>query len=259
MSTFHHGPRSAPASDLPIIRPGIDPVSMTCPRGHEGPHDAAPPLGPDRYGVLTCRHCGQTLAWVDAVPRRIEDGARPRGAPTMPTAGPIVLRNTALPPPDWRRPGCALACMRGRHSPEAHEAFGRQAALAEITARAERPSGVMRSGSLVVDFDAFTVTVDGARIAMTRNEKLILFDLAAHIGTLRTHEAIICAVWSAEQAELWSRKLSTHGAWHSLRVNILRLRQKLAAAADLIETVPQFGYLLRSESPVPTHGEDAAP
>lgn len=243
MSTFHYGPRSARAPALPVIRPGIDPLPTHCARGHSGPHDAAPPLGTDRYGLVTCRSCGQSLAWTDPLPR---------GVP-MPSTRQIVIsarrRLAAFENTSWRRPGCAMACRREQHSPEAHEDYGRRSALAEAQARAEQPHGIVRTGPLSVDFDTNAVTADGAPVVMTPYETLILFDLAAHLGTVRTHEAIVRAVWGDAQAELWGRRTPRWGAWHIMRVNVTRVRKKLGEAADLLETVKGFGYLLRAEPP----------
>jgi|SRR5581483_9681340 len=157
----------------------------------------------------------------------------------------------------WHTPGCTIACIRGSHSPESRESYGRRMALQEIAS--QRPTGVVRTGSLVVDPDTERVTVDDAPVNLTPRELELLLYLAAHVDRVCRHADITRAVWGEGEVQLQQRRPQSAwcgrpGRWHLLRVNLARVRAKLGPAAALIETHTGRGYRLRL---VPAEGGPA--
>ena len=234
------------ATDLPIIRPGVDVLPATCSAGHCGPHDAAPPLGADRFGTITCRACGRMVAWVEALPRFV-----PRVDAVAPRRRTLAGTRAATAPKPWRVPGCAPACVDGRHSAEAHEEYGRRLALSEIEQRANRPTGVIRTGPLVVDFDAYAVYVHGTPAPLTHTEQRIVMHLSTLLGVAVPYAELSDVVWGRAQTQVWqSHHPGKHDAWHVVRVNIARSRGHLGEAAGLLESVTGRGRVrLRAVAP----------
>jgi DNA-binding response OmpR family regulator len=127
-----------------------------------------------------------------------------------------------------------------------HEAAGRQQALAEIAAQGPRRSGVVRTGTLALDLDTESVTVEGQAVSLTPIELQIVLYLGERVGTLCLAVDIVRAVWGEEQAQM---ELSTGSkTCHSLNVNISRIRAKIGDNRSLLETVKARGYLLHATS-----------
>ena len=164
-----------------------------------------------------------------------------RGAASRPSVHPVLGLVFE------RGPGCSFVCsLQYGHDPITHEAWGRDAARAELAAAR---SGVVRTGPLEVDFDVTRVSVNGVVIAMGPIEFGLLTLLAARLGRVVRHREMVEAVWDQPTADLWGADQGNNRRWHGLRINVLRLRQRLGDAGALLETVHGFGYRLRDQPP----------
>lgn len=164
----------------------------------------------------------------------------------------------ALPPSerDFRGPGCGDDCIVVRaivpgrfgrtelllHDPEAHEEYGR------VTSFGGR-SAVVWTGALVVDLAARSATVYGRELQMTPGEWGFLEHLALHAGRVCSLDELLISARGAEWA----------GADHLARVTMIRVRFKLGACADLIQTVLGRGYRLALTDPIETYPGMAEP
>jgi DNA-binding winged helix-turn-helix (wHTH) protein len=239
----------APIPDrLPVLRPGVDRLPNGCRHCGGRLLNSELPLASNRYGLLSCTNCGTELAWLDeplssASPCRALTPAAPpppAPAPTPPSA------------PEWRLPGCTVACRQGRHDPVTHERYGRAQALASVVATSTptaQPTEPIRTGCLTVDLVTERVFVDGSDPGLTPTERAILLYLAGHLDRPCRHADIVRAVWDEEQAESSSKPRPGRPAWHINRSNVLRIRAKLGPAVPLLETVSGVGYRLRFVEP----------
>lgn len=85
---------------------------------------------------------------------------------------------------------------------------------------------------LQIDFAEMRVKCDGAGIKLTRKEFALLEMLARKGSRVATRQQILDDVWGYEY----------YGDTRTLDVHIRRLRQKLGACSDCIETVVGVGY-----------------
>jgi two-component system phosphate regulon response regulator PhoB len=90
---------------------------------------------------------------------------------------------------------------------------------------------------VTVNHSAHTASVNGANMDLTATEFRLLGTLMRHAGQVLTREQLLNGVWGY-QFEGYARTVDTH---------VRRLRSKLAAAADVVETVRGVGYRFRSE------------
>jgi DNA-binding response OmpR family regulator len=102
---------------------------------------------------------------------------------------------------------------------------------AEATTTRDTPD-VYRGKHLVADFDAIAVTVDGRPIRLTRREFELLQFLVQNRNRVISRDRLLERVWGYEHA------VETR----SVDVHVGRLRGKLGAAANQIETVVGLGY-----------------
>ncbi len=86
-----------------------------------------------------------------------------------------------------------------------------------------------------MDRAALAVTVDGAPVELTPIEYRLLLTLLERRGRVQSRPHLLEAVWQS-QPDLQTRTVDMH---------VNRLRAKLGAAGELIETVRGFGYRLR--------------
>jgi DNA-binding response OmpR family regulator len=121
--------------------------------------------------------------------------------------------------------------------------FGADELLARVHAVLRRsrvavlPSAVVEAGPLVLDGIRHVAHLDGAELALTATEFVLLGHLVRNRDRVLTHEQILEAVWGPEYID--SR--------HMLRVTMSRLRQKLEGSGHhLIETLPRVGYRLQA-------------
>ncbi len=96
----------------------------------------------------------------------------------------------------------------------------------------EGGSGQIRLGNLLLDEDTHTVTVAGEPLELTATEFKLLRLLMERKGRVQTRENLLINVWNYD-ADIETRTVDTH---------IRRLREKLGAEADRIETIRGVGY-----------------
>jgi DNA-binding response OmpR family regulator len=85
---------------------------------------------------------------------------------------------------------------------------------------------------LTIDFSDMRVTCDGLSVRLTRKEFALLSALARSPGRVITRQQLLDNVWGYEY----------FGDTRTLDVHIRRLRQKLGACDEAIETVVGVGY-----------------
>jgi DNA-binding response OmpR family regulator len=98
---------------------------------------------------------------------------------------------------------------------------------------------VYRGRHLTADFSAFLVRVDGRLIRMSRMELQLLRFLIRHADEVLSRELIAESVWG-HRRPIHNRSLDVH---------IARLRSKLGAAGQQIETVVGVGYRFVADIP----------
>ena len=107
------------------------------------------------------------------------------------------------------------------------------ARIRAVLRRAEDEAGERYDdGRLTIDFDDVRAACDGANVKLTNKEFLLLSTLAKKKGRVITRQQLLDQVWG----------YSYYGDARTLDVHIRRLRQKLDACGDCIETVVGVGY-----------------
>jgi two-component system, OmpR family, phosphate regulon response regulator PhoB len=114
--------------------------------------------------------------------------------------------------------------------------------VAAVLRRAQAPAvagagRILRAGGIVLDLNAMTVTVDGAPIDLTPTEYRLLASMMERRGRVQNRKQLLEAAWDVH-AQIETRTVDMH---------VQRLRGKLGAAGDQIETVRGFGYKFRRE------------
>lgn len=122
--------------------------------------------------------------------------------------------------------------------------FGQEELLARVRAFLRRSYAApnladtkIQTGDLLIDMEARRVLIGDEDLHLTRTEYAILSKLAQHKDAIVTHDELIVQVWGAEY----------RGSNHYLHNYLGRLRKKLGAYGDLLETVPGMGYNLHSK------------
>lgn len=100
-------------------------------------------------------------------------------------------------------------------------------------AATDTPQG-LQIGELNIDTDRHEVTVAGAAVTLTSTEYRLLLTLAERRGRLQSRDTLLQDVWGYHYV----------GDTRTVDTHITRLRNKLGAAGDLIQTVRGFGYKL---------------
>jgi two-component system, OmpR family, phosphate regulon response regulator PhoB len=98
------------------------------------------------------------------------------------------------------------------------------------------PGDSIQIGPVLIDRAAHRVTVDGAEVELTPTEFKLLLTLAERRGRVQARGHLLETVWEAAP-DIQTRTVDMH---------VQRLRTKLGAAGDLIETVRGFGYRLKA-------------
>lgn len=98
---------------------------------------------------------------------------------------------------------------------------------------------ILRVGPILIDRSAHRVTVDSAELDLTPTEFKLLVTLAERRGRVQSRALLLEIVWDAAP-DIQTRTVDMH---------VQRLRTKLGAAGELIETVRGFGYRLRAAQP----------
>jgi DNA-binding response OmpR family regulator len=114
------------------------------------------------------------------------------------------------------------------------ELTARVGALLRRLNRAAPAGPVLRYGSITIDADRHTVTVDGGDVRLTAKEFLLLQYLIQHRGRVLSRDLLLTDVWGYQYT----------GGTRTVDVHIRRLREKLPPLETAIETVKQFGYKL---------------
>lgn len=96
----------------------------------------------------------------------------------------------------------------------------------------EQKSSSYEDGRLMIDFADMRVVCDGEQVKLTRKEFSLLTILARSSGRVATRQQLLDEVWGYEH----------YGDSRTLDVHVRRLRQKLGACGDCIETVIGVGY-----------------
>jgi two-component system, OmpR family, KDP operon response regulator KdpE len=127
--------------------------------------------------------------------------------------------------------------------------FGPEELLARVRAglrrslgRDQELHGRAEVGELVIDFDRRRVYRGDSEIRLTPKEFELLTVLAAHVGRVLTHRAILKALWGANGASQQEH----------LRVLVGQLRKKLEtdpAHPRYVLTEPWVGYRFAAENP----------
>lgn len=107
-----------------------------------------------------------------------------------------------------------------------------QAILRRTTATGA--ADVLRIGPVTIDRGAHAVEVDGIPVDLTATEYKLLLTLAERRGRVQARAHLLETVWEAAP-DIQTRTVDMH---------IQRLRTKLGAAGQLIETARGFGYRL---------------
>ncbi len=121
--------------------------------------------------------------------------------------------------------------------------FGQEELLARVRAFLRRsytapqtPDSIIQIGDLRIDLEERRVFINEEDLHLTRTEYAILAELAQHPDAIVTHDELITQVWGLEY----------RGSNHYLHNYLGRLRKKLGAYSDRIETVPGMGYILHT-------------
>jgi len=93
----------------------------------------------------------------------------------------------------------------------------------------------LAAGPLTIDRAAHKVSVDGQPLELTATEYKLLLTLAERRGRVQARRQLLQSVWDAAP-DIQTRTVDMH---------VQRLRAKLGAAGELIETVRGFGYRMR--------------
>jgi two-component system, OmpR family, phosphate regulon response regulator PhoB len=99
-------------------------------------------------------------------------------------------------------------------------------------------------GLLQIDVPHHRVTVGGEEVLLTTLEFKLLYDLACRLGRVQSRELLLERVWGYAPG-VETRTVDTH---------VKRLREKLGAARDHIETLRGWGYRMNTK---PTKSDDA--
>ena len=101
----------------------------------------------------------------------------------------------------------------------------------------DEPVGQLRFGVLEIDVPRHEVRVSGSVVELTATEFKLLEILARRRGRVQTRDRLLQDVWGYDNP-IDSRTVDTH---------MRRLREKIGAAADYLETIRGVGYRFRAE------------
>jgi two-component system phosphate regulon response regulator PhoB len=113
------------------------------------------------------------------------------------------------------------------------------AVLRRLRAPAAAAGPVLRAGPVTIDRAAHSVAVDGTPVDLTPIEYRLLLLLVERRGRVQSRPQLLETVW-ASQPDIQTRTVDMH---------VQRVRSKLGAAGEWVETVRGFGYRFRGEGP----------
>ncbi|HEY0078704.1 MAG TPA: response regulator transcription factor [Pyrinomonadaceae bacterium] len=113
----------------------------------------------------------------------------------------------------------------------------------------EQATGGYEDACLSIDYADMRVACEGQNVKLTRKEFGLLSMLARSAGRVATRQYLLDGVWGHQY----------YGDTRTLDVHIRRLRQKLGACGDAVETVVGVGYRFVgcSERPQASDASDA--
>ena len=119
------------------------------------------------------------------------------------------------------------------------------AILRRTQANEPKPSSPdqIQLGLLLIDVPHHRVSVGGEEVLLTTIEFKLLYDLACRVGRVQSRELLLERVWGYAPG-VETRTVDTH---------VKRLREKLGAARDHIETLRGWGYRMNAK---PTKSEE---
>ncbi|MEQ1574013.1 MAG: response regulator transcription factor [Vicinamibacterales bacterium] len=115
-----------------------------------------------------------------------------------------------------------------------NELVARIRALMRRSKRQEPQESMLRLGSILMDLTRHTVSDAGREVKLTAKEFLLLQYLLEHRGRVLSRDLLLGDVWGYRYT----------GGTRTVDVHVRRLREKLPALVDGVETVKQFGYKL---------------
>lgn len=113
------------------------------------------------------------------------------------------------------------------------------AILRRVGSAQKAAADILTIGPLEIDRAEHRVRVDGDEVELTPTEYRLLMTLAERRGRVQARAHLLETVWEAAP-DIQTRTVDMH---------VQRLRAKLGAAGDMIETVRGFGYRLRAGLP----------
>lgn len=116
----------------------------------------------------------------------------------------------------------------------AKEVVARVNALLRRTTRAAAPGAALVYGPIRMDLDRHLVSDNGTLVRLTAKEFLLLRYFLEHRGRVLSRDLMLTDVWGYQYT----------GGSRTVDVHVRRLREKLPALVEAIETVKQFGYKL---------------
>jgi DNA-binding response OmpR family regulator len=97
---------------------------------------------------------------------------------------------------------------------------------------------VIKIDDLVIDIAGYEARIAGRRVDLTHQEFELLRFLAQHRGRVFTRQALLERAWGYQYA----------GGTRTVDIHVRRVRSKLGVVGELIETVRNVGYKMRSQS-----------
>jgi DNA-binding response OmpR family regulator len=101
-----------------------------------------------------------------------------------------------------------------------------------LSSSSEKPVWMYEGRHLTANFVRVAVNVDGGQVDLTRRELGLLRFLVSHKNHVISRKDLLLNVWAGEN----------DGRSRTIDVHIRRLRAKLGAAGDQIQTLPGVGY-----------------
>ncbi len=95
---------------------------------------------------------------------------------------------------------------------------------------------VIKIDDLVIDIAGYETRIAGRRVDLTHQEFELLRFLAQHRGRVFTRQALLERAWGYQYA----------GGTRTVDIHVRRVRSKLGASGELIETVRNVGYKMRT-------------
>jgi two-component system, OmpR family, alkaline phosphatase synthesis response regulator PhoP len=114
------------------------------------------------------------------------------------------------------------------------ELSARVTALLRRVQRSLSPERPLRYGVIEVDVDRHVVTDAGRPVKLTAKEFLLLQYFVERPGRVLSRDLLLTDVWGYQYT----------GGTRTVDVHIRRLREKIPALVNAIETIKQFGYKL---------------